>query len=54
MLQAHSHASVMSGEIITIHDTLAMTKSLSNSSVENATIDIGKLALEWKREAGIY
>ena len=54
LLQAHSHASIMAGEAITIQDTFAMTKSLSNSQVRNSTIDVGKLAIEWKREAGVY
>jgi glyceraldehyde 3-phosphate dehydrogenase len=54
MLQVHSHASIMAGETITIQDTLAMAKSLSNSHVRNSTIDVGKLAIEWKREAGIF
>lgn len=54
ILQAHSHASVMASEPITIQDTLAIAKSILNSSITNATIDIGKLSLEWKREAGVF
>ena len=54
ILQAHSHASVMASEPITIQDTLAIAKSILNSSIKNATIDIGKLSLEWKREAGVF
>jgi glyceraldehyde 3-phosphate dehydrogenase len=54
ILQAHSHASVMASEPITIQDTLSIAKSILNSSITNATIDIGKLSLEWKREAGVF
>ena len=54
ILQAHSHATVMASEPITIQDTLSIAKSISNSSITNATIDIGKLSLEWKREAGVF
>ena len=54
MLKAHSHASIMAGESLNVQDTLAMVKSLSNSQVRNTTIDVGKLAIEWKREAGIF
>jgi glyceraldehyde 3-phosphate dehydrogenase len=54
MLKAHSHASIMAGESLNVQDTLAMVKSLSNSQVRNSTIDVGKLAIEWKREAGIF
>ena len=54
ILQAHSHASVMASEPITIQETLAIAKSILNSSITNATIDIGKLSLEWKREAGVF
>ena len=44
----------MASEPITIQDTLAIAKSILNSSITNATIDIGKLSLEWKREAGVF
>ena len=54
ILQAHSHATVMASEPITIQDTLSIAKSISNFSITNATIDIGKLSLEWKREAGVF
>lgn len=54
ILQAHSHATVMASEPITIQDTLSIAKSILNSSITNATIDIGKLSLEWKREAGVF
>ena len=54
ILQAHSHASVMASEPITIQDTLSIAKSILNSSITSATIDIGKLSLEWKREAGVF
>ena len=54
MLQAHLHAAVMAGEALAIDDTLAMAVALQQSKVQNASIDIGRLATEWKREAGIY
>jgi glyceraldehyde 3-phosphate dehydrogenase len=44
----------MASEPITIQDTLSIAKSILNSSITNATIDIGKLSLEWKREAGVF
>ena len=54
MLQAHLHASLMAGESLGINDTLAMAETLLGSKVQNASIDIGRLATEWKREAGVY
>jgi glyceraldehyde 3-phosphate dehydrogenase len=54
MLQAHVHASVMAGESLSINDTLAIAEALTASKVQNASVDIGRLATEWKREAGVY
>ena len=54
MLQAHVHASIMAGESLGINDTLAMAEALTASKVQNASVDIGRLATEWKREAGVY
>ena len=54
MLQAHVHGSVMAGEVLSINDTLAMAEALRSSQVQNASVDIGRLATEWRREAGIY
>lgn len=54
MLQAHVHGSVMAGEMLGIDDTLAMAQALLASKVQNASIDIGRLATEWRREAGVY
>ena len=54
MLQAHVHASVMAGESLSINDTLAMAEALTASKVQNASVDIGRLATEWKREAGVF
>ena len=54
MLQAHVHASIMAGETMGINDTLAMAEALTASKVQNASVDIGRLATEWKREAGVY
>ena len=54
MLQAHVHASIMAGESLSINDTLAIAEALTASKVQNASVDIGRLATEWKREAGVY
>jgi glyceraldehyde 3-phosphate dehydrogenase len=54
MLQAHVHASVMAGESLSINDTLAIAEALTAIKVQNASVDIGRLATEWKREAGVY
>jgi glyceraldehyde 3-phosphate dehydrogenase len=54
MLQAHVHASIMAGESLSINDTLAIAEALTASKVQNASVDIGRLATEWKREAGIF
>ncbi len=54
MLQAHVHGSVMAGEKLSIDDTLAMSEALQGSKIQNASVDIGRLATEWRREAGVY
>ena len=54
LLQAHVHASNMAGETITVQDSLAMIKALQETPVQNSSIDIGRMAVEWKREAGVY
>lgn len=54
MLQAHAHGSVMAGELLSIDDTLAMAEALQSSKVQNASVDIGRLATEWRREAGVF
>ena len=54
MLQAHAHGSVMAGELLSIDDTLAMAEALQASKVQNASVDIGRLTTEWRREAGVF
>lgn len=54
MLQAHVHACGMAGEEITVDDSLAMVKALQETAVHNASVDIGRMVVEWKREAGVH
>lgn len=54
VLHAHEHAMVMADERISVDDSLGMAQALHEFGVQNARIDLGRLATEWRREAATY
>lgn len=54
VLHAHEHAVVMAEERITVDDSLAMAQAIYEFGVQNSSLDLGRLATEWCREAGSH
>ena len=54
VLHAHEHAMVMAEERITVDDSLGMAQAIYEFGVQNASLDLGRLATEWRREAAAF
>lgn len=54
VVHAHEHAEVMAEERISVDDSLAMALAIYDFGVQNASLDLGRLATEWRREAATF
>jgi len=54
VLQAHEHAAVMADERISVDDSLGMAHAIYELGVHNASLDLGRLGTEWRREAASF
>ncbi|MDP4730263.1 MAG: glyceraldehyde-3-phosphate dehydrogenase, partial [Schleiferiaceae bacterium] len=54
VLHIHEHAMVMAEERITVAESLAMAQAIYEFGVQNSSLDLGRLATEWCREAGSF
>jgi glyceraldehyde 3-phosphate dehydrogenase len=54
ILSAHAHAAVMTGAPIQVEESVFMAEAMSSMHLAPSRIDIGRLAVEWKREGAAH
>jgi glyceraldehyde 3-phosphate dehydrogenase len=54
ILKLHEYSQLPSGVSVSVQDTLIIAKSILDLQIKYGKIDIGKLAVEWKKESKKY